>query len=56
MTGIAMNVKKAKEKTDLLWNRYRRYNNEQAYRRNKQTRNDYCKIGKEAQRNFEKTL
>mgnify|MGYP003334637790 CR=1 FL=1 len=47
---------KAKEKRDLLWNRYRRHSSEQAYRRYKQARNDYTRIRREAQKNFEKTL
>ena len=47
---------KAKEKRDLLWNRYRRHNSEQAYERYKQARNEYTVVRKEAQITFEKDI
>ena len=47
---------KAKEKRDLLWNRYRRHISENAYARYKQARNEYTKVRKETQINFEKDI
>ena len=46
----------AKEKRDLLWNRYRRHSSHQAYRRYKQARNEYTKIRREVQKIFEKDI
>ena len=46
----------AKEKRDLLWNRYRRHNSENAYERYRQARNEYTKVRKQAQITFEKDI
>ena len=47
---------KAREKRDLLWNRYRRHNSEKAYERYKHARNEYTAVRKEAQIAFEKDI
>ena len=47
---------KAKEKRDLLWNRVRRHYSERAYSKYKQARNEYTRIRREAQRQFEEDI
>ena len=47
---------KAKERRDLLWNRYRRHNSGKVYERYKQARNEYTIVRKEAQITFERDI
>ena len=45
-----------KRKRDVLWNRFRRHGGQRAYDNYKKARNEYTRIRREAQRNYEKDI
>ena len=45
-----------KNKRDVLWNRFRRHGGQRAYSKYKKVRNEYTRIRREAQTNYEKDI